>query len=95
MDAFKIATEEATDPDLRYRMQGTAFMGELLSRGKQPAEIADIVFQSVRDNRFYILPHPAWDEFVRSRVEQILARGPVASVDMMEMQRRREAGEVF
>ncbi|MDP2483441.1 MAG: 2-oxoacid:acceptor oxidoreductase family protein, partial [Candidatus Palauibacterales bacterium] len=27
LDAFKIATEEATDPDLRYRMQGTAFMG--------------------------------------------------------------------
>jgi pyruvate-ferredoxin/flavodoxin oxidoreductase len=27
LDAFKIATAEATDADLRYRMQGTAFMG--------------------------------------------------------------------
>ncbi|NIM49615.1 MAG: pyruvate ferredoxin oxidoreductase [Gemmatimonadales bacterium] len=27
LDAFKIATEEATDPELRYRMQGAAFMG--------------------------------------------------------------------
>ncbi len=27
LDAFRIATEEAEDPDLRYRMQGTAFMG--------------------------------------------------------------------
>jgi pyruvate-ferredoxin/flavodoxin oxidoreductase len=27
LDAFKIATEEASDPDLRYRMQGAAFMG--------------------------------------------------------------------
>ncbi len=27
LDAFKIATEEATNPDLRYRMQGAAFMG--------------------------------------------------------------------
>jgi len=27
VDAFKIATEEATDPELRYRMQGAAFMG--------------------------------------------------------------------
>lgn len=87
------ASADSANPELEQ--QGTAFMGELLSRGKQPAEVADIVFQSVRDNRFYILPHPAWDEFVRSRVEQILARGPVASVDMMEMQRRREAGEVF
>jgi pyruvate-ferredoxin/flavodoxin oxidoreductase len=27
LDAFKIASEEASDADLRYRMQGTAFMG--------------------------------------------------------------------
>jgi NAD(P)-dependent dehydrogenase (short-subunit alcohol dehydrogenase family) len=86
-------TAERNNPDLEQ--QGTAFMSELLSRGKQPSEIADIVFQSIRESRFYILPHPAWDEFVRSRVEQILARGPVASTDMMEMQRRREAGEIF
>ena len=27
VDAFRIATDEASDPELRYRMQGTAFMG--------------------------------------------------------------------
>jgi pyruvate-ferredoxin/flavodoxin oxidoreductase len=27
LDAFKVATEEASDPELRYRMQGTAFLG--------------------------------------------------------------------
>lgn len=27
VDAFKIASEEASDPELRYRMQGAAFMG--------------------------------------------------------------------
>ncbi|MFQ6047112.1 MAG: 2-oxoacid:acceptor oxidoreductase family protein, partial [Gemmatimonadales bacterium] len=27
VDAFKIASEEATDPEFRYRMQGAAFMG--------------------------------------------------------------------
>jgi pyruvate-ferredoxin/flavodoxin oxidoreductase len=27
VDAFRIASEEARDPDLRYRMQGTAFLG--------------------------------------------------------------------
>lgn len=27
LDAFRIATEEATDPELRYRMHGAAFMG--------------------------------------------------------------------
>ena len=84
---------EAANPELAET--GTALMQDMLSRGKAPAEIARIVFESVRENRFYILPHPAWDEFVLSRVEQILARGPVASMDMMEMQRRREAGDVF
>ena len=87
------APAQSANPELEK--QGTSLMGDMLSRGKQPSEIADIVFQSIRESRFYILPHPAWDDFVRSRVEQILARGPVASMDMMEMQRRREAGEVF
>lgn len=27
LDAFRIATDEASDPELRYRMQGAAFMG--------------------------------------------------------------------
>lgn len=72
-----------------------AVMNDLLSRGKEPSEIADIVFDAVAGNNFYILPHPAWDEFVQARVEQILARGPVATTNLEEMQRRREAGEVF
>jgi short-subunit dehydrogenase len=70
-------------------------MSDLLSRGKAPEEVADIVFDAIEADGFYILPHPAWDEFVRNRVEQVLARGPMASTDMEEMQRRRDAGEVF
>jgi NAD(P)-dependent dehydrogenase (short-subunit alcohol dehydrogenase family) len=73
----------------------TALMQDMLSKGKEPAEIAEAVFKSIAENRFYILPHPAWDEFVRGRVEQIIARGPLASTDMLELQKRREAGEVF
>jgi len=33
LDAFKIATAEATDPELRYRMQGAAFMGAFFRLG--------------------------------------------------------------
>lgn len=87
------AETEHANPDLAE--QGMALMQNMLSRGKDPAEIADTVFKSIRENRFYILPHPAWDDFVRGRVEQILARGPLASTDMMELERRREAGEIF
>ena len=72
-----------------------AMMSDLLSKGKAPAEIAELVFESVAANSFYILPHPAWDSFVRDRVEQVLARGPLATTDLEEMQRRRDAGEVF
>ena len=46
----------------------------VLQHAKQPAEIAEIVFEAIQNDRFYILPHPAWDEIVRSRVEHVLAR---------------------
>jgi NAD(P)-dependent dehydrogenase (short-subunit alcohol dehydrogenase family) len=74
---------------------GTELMQAMLAQGKTPAEIADAVIDAVTENRFYILPHPAWDEFVRNRTEQILARGPAATTDMAEIQRRRGAGETF
>ncbi|MDA0791495.1 MAG: hypothetical protein O2780_18830 [Proteobacteria bacterium] len=35
----------------------------------------------------------AWDDIVRRRTEQILARGPVATLDPGTLQRKREAGE--
>ena len=75
--------------------QIATLMQDMLTRGKDPSEIAEIVFTSIAENRFYILPHPAWDEFVLGRTQQIIARGPVASTDMLELQKRREAGEIF
>lgn len=66
-----------------------------LEQGKDPAEIADIVFQSIQEERLYVLPHPAWDDFVRARVEHVLARGGPAGIDPAEMARRRRQGEVF
>jgi NAD(P)-dependent dehydrogenase (short-subunit alcohol dehydrogenase family) len=40
--------------------------------GTPPAEIADQVVAAIRSNRFYILPHPAWKEQIRARMEAIL-----------------------
>jgi len=73
----------------------SAIMQDFLAKGKDPSEIADTVFDAITGSQFYILPHPSWDEFVRARVDQILARGALATMDMNEMQRRRDAGEVF
>lgn len=67
----------------------------MLARGKQPAEIADIVFDSINRDALYILPHPAWDDFVKNRFDAIVGRAGPASIDFEEMQRRQAAGEQF
>lgn len=85
--------EVDTNPEAQAMM--AAIAENMLEKGKDPAEIADTVFNAIHDEAFYILPHPAWDNIVRSRVEQILARGSVASTDMPDLLRRRDAGEQF
>ncbi len=85
------AAAEAAEPEMQGLLR--AAVEGMLARGKDPAEIADTVFDAIRENRFYILPHPAWDDIVRNRVEQVLARGPVASADFEDLLRRQEAGE--
>lgn len=88
-----LAAGAAPTQEMRAMMQAMA--QDLLAKGKSPEEVADIVFASIEQNRFYILPHPAWDDLVRNRVEQVLARGAVAAVDMVQLQSRRAAGEQF
>lgn len=67
----------------------------LLEQGKAPSEVAEIVFESIEQDRLYILPHPAWDDFVRSRVEHVLLRDGPAVMDTADMLRRRAEGEQF
>ncbi len=65
----------------------------MLSSGMDPNEVAEIVFNSIVEQRCYILPHPAWDDFVRGRVEHVLAREAPITLDFEELTRRRAAGE--
>jgi NAD(P)-dependent dehydrogenase (short-subunit alcohol dehydrogenase family) len=44
----------------------------LLAQGMPPLEVAERVFEAVRDRRFYILPHPQYKDMVRTRLEDIL-----------------------
>lgn len=37
-----------------------------------PHQVADIVFQAIRDEKFYILTQPEWKEAIRVRIEDIL-----------------------
>ena len=67
----------------------------LLEQGKAPAAIAEAVAQSIEEDRLYILPHPPWDDFVRSRIEHVLARGGPAAVDLGAIAAGLARGEQF
>ena len=67
----------------------------LLEQGKAPAAIAEAVAQSIEEDRLYILPHPPWDDFVRSRIEHVLARSGPAAVDLGAIAAGLARGEQF
>ena len=48
------------------------FMRQAVEAGMPPHQVADIVFQAIRDEKFYILTHPELKEAVRIRMEDIL-----------------------
>lgn len=43
-----------------------------LEDGAPPEQVAEAVFKAIRDERFYILPHPEWKAAVQTRMEDIL-----------------------
>ena len=45
---------------------------QFVATGTEPAGIAEMVLDAIREQRFYILPHPQWKEQVRARMEDIL-----------------------
>jgi NAD(P)-dependent dehydrogenase (short-subunit alcohol dehydrogenase family) len=55
------------------------FIRQATQAGMPPPQVADIVFKAIRDETFYILPHPQWKEAIRTRMEDILQeRNPSA-----------------
>ncbi len=64
-----------------------------LGGGMDPGDVAEVVFNSIVEQRCYILPHAGWDDIIRSRVEHVLARGAPLTLDFAELNRRRAAGE--
>jgi NAD(P)-dependent dehydrogenase (short-subunit alcohol dehydrogenase family) len=83
MIATRIIESERNRPaDLRdeldeqLRTEIAARRGEsqanFLENGMSPDEVGDIVFEAIRDDRFYILTHPAIKERVETRMRDIL-----------------------
>jgi len=45
---------------------------EAVRAGTSPDRIAECVFTALKEDQFYILPHPEWKDLVRVRMEDIL-----------------------
>lgn len=59
--------------ELTPQMQaGLAAFKAAIEAGMSPAQVADIVFDAIRNERFYILTHPEWMEAVRMRTDSLL-----------------------
>jgi short-subunit dehydrogenase len=48
------------------------FMQQALRNGMPPQRVADLVFEAIREERFYILPTSEWKGAIQTRMEDIL-----------------------
>jgi NAD(P)-dependent dehydrogenase (short-subunit alcohol dehydrogenase family) len=68
-------------------------LGDTLKQGMPPEVVAEKVLNSIREERFYILPHAGWDEVVLGRVDAIVARGAPYELDREALVAKRGLGE--
>jgi short-subunit dehydrogenase len=67
-----------TEPSRSAAGSGWETLRQLVQAGMSPAQVAAAVFKAIREDRFYILTHPADKEAVRTRMEDILQeRNPI------------------
>jgi NAD(P)-dependent dehydrogenase (short-subunit alcohol dehydrogenase family) len=52
---------------------------DLIKGGMPPRAVADLVLEAIREQRFYILTHPEWTQFVEHRAQRIVAGEPPAN----------------
>jgi NAD(P)-dependent dehydrogenase (short-subunit alcohol dehydrogenase family) len=51
----------------------------MLARGMDPADVADIVLDGIRERRFWLLTHPEWHDIVRERVDALIKDGSLTT----------------
>jgi NAD(P)-dependent dehydrogenase (short-subunit alcohol dehydrogenase family) len=82
-DAERNRPPELRNPEDEIDPVGEAaqsFLRNLLTSGLDPAEVAAMVFDAVRDERFYVLTHPEMTRMVQARMEEIIeGRTPTLS----------------
>jgi NAD(P)-dependent dehydrogenase (short-subunit alcohol dehydrogenase family) len=87
-----IDTERSRPADLRNEpvamtpeMQaGLAAFKAAIDASMPPAEVADMVFEAIQKDQFYILTHPEWTEVIRLRTDSLLKmenpKSPTATI---------------
>ncbi len=61
--------EIRTSPEAEIRRK---MVESLLAGGLDPRHVGDLVLDAIREERFWILTHPAWKSMIRHRAENIL-----------------------
>ena len=64
-------------PEGRAFVKGSGAM--LAEIGKEPWEVADMVVDAIRSNRFWILTHDEWADVMRRRVDAMTTSGALTS----------------
>ena len=62
----------AEDPDENL-LALKQMVGNWIAEGLQPAYVASLVVEAIRERRFYVLTHPEWQGMVRDRVDRMLS----------------------
>lgn len=50
-----------------------AMVDTWIAEGLQPAHVASLVLEAIRENRFWVLTHPEWQGMIRDRVDRMLS----------------------
>ena len=61
---------------------------EWVAAGMAPGDVAERVFEAIREERFYVFPHPEWLEYARLRMETVLRQANPALSLPDDMKRR-------
>ncbi len=64
-EAASASDHQSSEAEKRFEENA----GQLLARGMDPAEVADLVMRGIIGNEFWILTHPEWKEVLRKRIE--------------------------
>ena len=81
LQAERNRPEELGDKLIEIPDEEAAMLEGMFAQATDPADVAELVYEAIVEQRCYILPHPELDDIVRGRVEHVLARGAPISLD--------------